>query len=55
MLEHILELGKIEVLRARARARYRAPNARALLILDYKSKKNVPFLQKMKAVREEMN
>ncbi len=31
VLEHVLRLGKIEVLSARAR--YRAPNARALLII----------------------
>jgi hypothetical protein len=34
VLEHVLKLGKIEVLRARAH--YRAPNARALLIIGYK-------------------
>jgi hypothetical protein len=33
MLEHVLRLDKIEVLSARAR--YRAPNARALLIIAY--------------------
>ncbi len=33
VLEHVLRLGKIEVLGARAR--YRAPNARALLIIGY--------------------
>jgi hypothetical protein len=33
MLEHVLGLGKIEVLSARAR--YQAPNARALLIIDH--------------------
>jgi hypothetical protein len=33
VLEHVLRLGKIEVLSARAR--YRAPNARALLIIAY--------------------
>jgi hypothetical protein len=33
VLEHILRLGKIEVLSTRAR--YRAQNARALLIIDY--------------------
>jgi hypothetical protein len=33
VLEHVLRLGKIEVLSARAR--YRAPNARALLIIGY--------------------
>ncbi len=34
MREHVLRLGKIEVLSARAR--YRAPNARALLIIVYR-------------------
>ncbi len=33
VLEHALMLSKIEVLSARAR--HRAPNARALLIIDY--------------------
>ncbi len=33
MLEHMLRLGKIEVLSARARCR--APNARELLIIGY--------------------
>jgi hypothetical protein len=33
VLERVLRLGKIEVLSARAR--YRAPNARALLIIGY--------------------
>ncbi len=38
MLEHVLGLGKIEVLSARAC--YRAPNARALLITTYNNKNN---------------
>ncbi len=33
VLEHVLRLSKIKVLSARAR--YRAPNAQALLIIDY--------------------
>jgi hypothetical protein len=33
VLEHVLRLGKIEVVSARAR--YRAPNAQALLIIGY--------------------
>ncbi len=33
VLEHVLRLGKIEVFSTRVR--YRAPNARALLIIDY--------------------
>ncbi len=39
VLEHVLRLGKIEVLSARAR--YRAPNARALLIIEYYDKINL--------------
>ncbi len=41
VLEHVLRLGKIEVLSARAR--YRAPNARALLIIanDYYIRNNI--------------
>jgi hypothetical protein len=38
VLEHVLRLDKIEVLSVRAR--YRAPNARALLIIAYKSYKH---------------
>ncbi len=46
VLEHVLRLGKIEVLSARAR--YRAPNARALLIIAYTAQEAENYWKKLK-------
>ncbi len=47
VLEHVLRLGKIEVLSARAR--YRAPNARAVLIVAYTAQEAENYWKKTKS------